>query len=86
MLLFLVSPSSADVDTDNNIGQCDVATRSGDIETIACFRELPFICKVAAKDAPYDQHCGVYGNSKCQAVAMFYFIFVCESHSLIKGK
>ncbi|KAJ8722476.1 hypothetical protein PYW07_003656 [Mythimna separata] len=52
--------------TDGSMGpyssECQVGTRSGDIETTECYRQFPFICKVAAKDAPYDAHCDVYGK------------------------
>ncbi|XP_037295649.1 C-type lectin domain family 4 member M [Manduca sexta] len=41
---------------------CDVVTRTGEVETYPCYRELPFICKVDARDAPYDNHCGVYAR------------------------
>ncbi|CAH0604910.1 unnamed protein product [Chrysodeixis includens] len=41
---------------------CDVVTRKGEVETMPCYQRLPFICKVDAKDAPYDRHCDVYGK------------------------
>ncbi|KAJ8725866.1 hypothetical protein PYW08_004049 [Mythimna loreyi] len=42
--------------------ECSVGTRTGEIEIMPCYRQLPFICKVAAKDAPYDEHCHVFGK------------------------
>ncbi|CAB3228734.1 unnamed protein product [Arctia plantaginis] len=45
---------------------CEVATRNGDVETMPCYRNFPFICKVKASDAAYDPRCGAYGKDyKC---------------------
>ncbi|KAL0894174.1 hypothetical protein ABMA27_014200 [Loxostege sticticalis] len=42
--------------------ECEVMTREGEVESMDCFRSLPFICKVEAKDAPYNKECKVYGR------------------------
>ncbi|CAG5051379.1 unnamed protein product [Parnassius apollo] len=42
--------------------ECEVLTRSGDVETHTCFSLLPFICKVKAESARYDPECDVYGD------------------------
>ncbi|PZC84662.1 macrophage mannose receptor 1 [Helicoverpa armigera] len=59
-------PAIIDLDPEDDdieeTGECDVVTRDGDIETMYCYRDLPFICKVEAKDAPYDPHCNVFGK------------------------
>lgn len=47
-------------DTD---GQCDVVSRSGEINSYPCYQQLPFFCKVKASDAYYDSKCGVYGKN-----------------------
>ncbi|XP_047988861.1 uncharacterized protein LOC125228365 isoform X3 [Leguminivora glycinivorella] len=41
---------------------CEVVTRKGEIESTGCWRQAPFICKVDAASAPYDEHCGAYGK------------------------
>uniref|UniRef100_A0A2A4J067 C-type lectin domain-containing protein n=1 Tax=Heliothis virescens TaxID=7102 RepID=A0A2A4J067_HELVI len=60
-------PAIIDLDTEENdveeTGQCEVATRDGELEMMYCYRDLPFICKVDAKDAPYDKHCNVFGRN-----------------------
>lgn len=61
-IIDLTPTSSSEIDF-NHIGSCEVGTRSGAIETAMCYRNLPFICKVDAKDAPYDEHCHVYGRN-----------------------
>lgn len=44
---------------------CDILTRNGEVEsTPNCFMKRPFVCKVDAKDAPYDSQCGVYSTRK----------------------
>jgi hypothetical protein len=43
---------------------CDVVNRKGETETAPCFTLLPFICKVEAKDAPYNSECDVFGKGK----------------------
>ncbi|XP_026757953.1 lymphocyte antigen 75-like [Galleria mellonella] len=43
------------------IRDCNVVTRHGDVEKYTCTNSLPFICKVDANQAPYDDACGVYG-------------------------
>lgn len=50
---------------------CDVVTRKGEIDTLPCYHRLPFICKVEAKDAPYDRHCDVYGKGKLEKKQLF---------------
>ncbi|XP_063620511.1 uncharacterized protein LOC134792958 [Cydia splendana] len=42
--------------------ECEVVTRNGDIESTGCWRDAPFICKVDASSAPYDEQCGTYGK------------------------
>ncbi|KAI8434683.1 hypothetical protein MSG28_003215 [Choristoneura fumiferana] len=41
---------------------CEVITRAGGIATNPCWRYAPFICKVEARAAIYDDQCGVYGK------------------------
>ncbi|RVE44445.1 hypothetical protein evm_010922 [Chilo suppressalis] len=55
---------------------CEVVTRHGKIEATYCSRRLPFICKVPARDAPYNSECGVYskGYIKGQNVSSCYKI------------
>lgn len=43
---------------------CAVLSRRGDIEKVNCFQQLPFVCKVEAKNAPYDSHCDVLASGK----------------------
>ncbi|XP_028157911.1 uncharacterized protein LOC114351067 [Ostrinia furnacalis] len=42
--------------------ECDAVTREGEIVSITCFKDRPFICKVDAAKAPYNKECNVYGN------------------------
>ncbi|XP_068629979.1 C-type mannose receptor 2-like [Battus philenor] len=42
--------------------ECEVLTSEGSTKSTFCTNSLPFICKVEAKDAPYNQHCNVYGK------------------------
>nr|AFC35299.1 immunlectin A [Antheraea pernyi] len=58
-----LSPTNADIRTGFPWSrECDVVTRQGDVDSFPCYRQLPFICKVEAKDAPYDEHCHVFGT------------------------
>ncbi|XP_047527687.1 lymphocyte antigen 75-like [Vanessa atalanta] len=41
---------------------CDVLTRDGEIKTYECYRTLPFVCKVEANQAYFDNRCMVYGR------------------------
>ncbi|KAJ0180723.1 hypothetical protein K1T71_004127 [Dendrolimus kikuchii] len=51
--------------TDDNMhidSDEEVLSRSGQVESYSRFHSLPFICKVEAKNAPYDSHCKVFGS------------------------
>lgn len=64
---FIIIPVGPKNNYYDQLGVCEVITRSGNIERMTCYkRGLPFICKVAAKDAPYDEHCHVFGKSKSE--------------------
>ncbi|KAL4711973.1 hypothetical protein ACJJTC_011280 [Scirpophaga incertulas] len=39
---------------------CDAVDRSGEIVNLQCYQRHPFMCKVTARDAPYDRVCDVY--------------------------
>ncbi|KAI5641738.1 lectin c-type domain-containing protein [Phthorimaea operculella] len=41
---------------------CDVIDRRGEVKTTPCYYRHPFVCKVAATEAPYDEHCDVYAT------------------------
>ncbi|XP_075969896.1 uncharacterized protein LOC142972559 [Anticarsia gemmatalis] len=56
-----LNPPETDSDRRNANG-CMVVTREGAVENMRCYRSLPFICKVNARDAPYDPHCEVYAT------------------------
>ncbi|XP_073943665.1 uncharacterized protein isoform X2 [Choristoneura fumiferana] len=40
----------------------DVMNRNGQIESYHGYRDLPFVCKVEAKSAPYNEECDVYAK------------------------
>lgn len=44
----------------------DVMDRNGQIESYYGYQDLPYVCKVEAKNAPYNEECDVYakGTSK----------------------
>ncbi|XP_052757600.1 hemolymph lipopolysaccharide-binding protein-like isoform X2 [Galleria mellonella] len=58
----LFTPSYHEDSGVNQMYNCDVLTRQGKIETGGCIRNMPFVCKVDAKDAYYDAECKVYGK------------------------
>ncbi|KAM3963069.1 C-type lectin 11 [Aphomia sociella] len=41
---------------------CNILTRHGELESYRCTHSIPFICKVDANEAPYDDACDIYGN------------------------
>lgn len=44
------------------IDEINVVNRGGKFGNTTSSQELPFVCKVASKDAPYNKECGVYSN------------------------
>ncbi|XP_047988038.1 secretory phospholipase A2 receptor-like isoform X3 [Leguminivora glycinivorella] len=50
--------------------KCEVVNREGQIESSICYFELPFICKVNAKDAPYNEECGTYSNDYVSKISL----------------
>ncbi|KAJ2952875.1 hypothetical protein O0L34_g7240 [Tuta absoluta] len=42
--------------------ECDVVDRKGELKSTPCYNRRPFVCKVTATDAPYDEHCNVYAT------------------------
>ncbi|XP_063359264.1 secretory phospholipase A2 receptor-like [Cydia amplana] len=50
--------------------RCEVVNREGQIESSLCYFELPFICKVNAKDAPYNEECGTYSNDYVSKISL----------------
>lgn len=48
---------------------CEVITRRGEVESLSCYSPWPFICKVDAKDAPYDVNCDIYGTGKYKTLS-----------------
>ncbi|XP_061383172.1 versican core protein [Danaus plexippus] len=52
------------VEAQENIkdDECDVIQRDGKVDGCNCYRQLPFVCKVEARNAFYDPHCKVFGK------------------------
>ncbi|XP_072944212.1 uncharacterized protein [Epargyreus clarus] len=59
-----------------NLNDCEVVTRSGEVQKLLCLANAPFICKVEANEAPYDPQCKVYsrGYQYVESVGSCYMI------------
>lgn len=61
---------------------CELINRNGECETIHCHEVYPFICKVEAKDAPFDSRGNVYATGKILTFlftyATYLMIFICS--------
>ncbi|XP_073943666.1 uncharacterized protein isoform X1 [Choristoneura fumiferana] len=73
---------ASDVNQYSSNYECNVVNRKGKIEKTTTRQELPFVCKVAAKDAPYSKECGVYSNdyeSKISITGSCYKVYTVEA-------